>query len=91
MPYFNASRQEECIVETIDVLSMLETVIEDHPNHLIVVEGDLNTELKGDSPFDSNWNEFALCIQELISVLSFIFLTNGLHISSRDSRTQKTN
>jgi len=37
---------------------MLETIVDDHPQHLVVIGGDLNTELKGDSPFDPLWNNF---------------------------------
>ena len=39
---------------------MLETIVDDHPQHLVVLGGDLNTELKGDSPFDPLWNNFIL-------------------------------
>ena len=59
MPYFNASRRDECIVETIEVISMLETILADHPNHLTLIGGDFNTELNGSSPFDDQWKEFA--------------------------------
>ena len=58
MPYFNASKREECILETIDVISFLESVIENHPLHKVVIGGDFNTEMKGQSPFDSHWTEF---------------------------------
>ena len=37
---------------------MIERIISDHPNHLFVIGGDLNCELKGDSPFDEFWNNF---------------------------------
>ena len=56
MPYFNASRREQCLTETYDAISMVELLIDDHPNHSIIIGGDLNTEMKGESPFDSAWN-----------------------------------
>ena len=37
---------------------MLETIIEQHPNHSIVIGGDFNSELVGESQFDSFWNDF---------------------------------
>ena len=67
MPFFNASKRVECLQETIDAISMIELIIEDHPNHLVVIGGDLNTELTGKSPFDPLWrelmdkNRFAYC------------------------------
>ena len=32
MPYFNSSKKQESIVETIDAISMMQSIIEDHPN-----------------------------------------------------------
>ena len=57
MPFFNTSKRDQCILETLDALSMIELLIEDHPNHEIIIRGDLNTELRGNSPFDSLWSE----------------------------------
>ena len=37
---------------------MIETITEQHPNHLIVIGGDINSELKGQSPFDTYWSDF---------------------------------
>ena len=45
------------MAETIDAISMVELLIDDHPQHHIVIGGDLNTELKGESPFDCLWRE----------------------------------
>ena len=56
MPFYDSSRREECLNETIDAISMVEVLIAEHPNHLIVIGGDLNTELQGQSPFDCHWN-----------------------------------
>ena len=52
MPYFNSARRAECIAETIDVISMLETIIDQHHTHSIIIGGDINSELKGELPFD---------------------------------------
>ena len=57
MPYFNASRREQCMTESYDAIAMVELLIEEHPNHSIVIGGDFNTELKGESPFDPMWNQ----------------------------------
>ena len=55
MPFYNASRRAECMAETIDAITMIETLISDHPNHAIIIGGDTNTEMKGTSPFDPLW------------------------------------
>ena len=44
--------------ETIDAIAMMETIIEEHPNHDVIIGGDVNTELKGQSPFDPLWQDF---------------------------------
>ena len=43
--------------ETSDAISMIDLLIDDHPQHQVVIGGDLNTELKGGSPFDALWME----------------------------------
>ena len=58
MPYLNHSRRAECVAETIDAISMLDTLIDQYPNHLVIIGGDLNTEMKGHSPFDPLWADF---------------------------------
>ena len=58
MPFFNSSRRTESIVETIDTIAMLDTMIEQHPDHHVIIGGDFNSELKGDSPFDPYWEDF---------------------------------
>ena len=58
MPYYNSARRSECIAETLDVISMLETIMDQHPNHSIILGGDINSELKDESPFDCYWTEF---------------------------------
>ena len=55
MPFFNSSRRAECISETVDALTMIETLISDHPGHAIIIGADTNTEMKGVSPFDPLW------------------------------------
>ena len=58
MPYFNSSRRAECVAETIDAIAMLDTVIEQHPTHLIVIGGDFNSELKVLIHIDTYWRDF---------------------------------
>ena len=60
MPFFNSSRRAECLAETDDAIAMLDTIIEEHPNHLVVIGGDFNCEFRGDSPFDHPWKQFTL-------------------------------
>ena len=55
MPYFNATKREQCMLETVDAISMIESIIADHPLHNFVIGGDFNTEMIGDSPFDPLW------------------------------------
>ena len=57
MPFYDARKREQCLAETIDTLSMIELLIADHPGHLVIIGGDLNTELKGNSPFDALWQD----------------------------------
>ena len=56
MPFFDASNRARCMAETVDAISMVETIIENHPRHKVIIGGDLNTELVGISPFDAHWN-----------------------------------
>ena len=58
MPFFDASKREECLVDSIDAISMLETILDSHPLHSFIIGGDFNCELKGNSPFDPLWAEF---------------------------------
>ena len=58
MPFLNTSKRQESIVETIDCISMLHSILHDHPNHHFVIGGYFNTELKNKSPFDTIWNDF---------------------------------
>ena len=58
MPFYNTSRRVECISETIDTIAMLDTIIEQYPNHNVIIGGDFNSELKGVSPFDQHWDDF---------------------------------
>ena len=57
MPFFSSSKKEQCMTEATDAISMVELLIEGHPNHQVIIGGDLNTELKGSSPFDPLWLE----------------------------------
>ena len=46
---------------------MIELIIDAYPQHKVIIGGDLNTELRGESPFDELWWElmtkyqFGLC------------------------------
>ena len=55
MPFYNSSQRSECIAETIDAITMLETIIEEHPDHDVIIGGD--SEMIGESPFDQYWEE----------------------------------
>ena len=46
MPFFNSSRRADCIAESVDAISMLDTIIDHHPNHMVVIGGDFNSVLK---------------------------------------------
>ena len=58
MPFYDTSHRAKCMTQTIDALSMLENICDEYQNHSIIIGGDLNTELKGDSPFDTLWSDF---------------------------------
>ena len=60
MPFFDSSKREECMVDTIDAISMLETILDSHPLHSVIIGGDFNCELKGNSPYDPLWTDFAV-------------------------------
>ena len=45
------------MAETVDAISMIELLIDNYPDHQVVIGGDLNTELKSESPFDVMWND----------------------------------
>ena len=47
------------MAESIETISMLEEIINDHPSHRFVLGGDFNTEFRGNSPFDILWQEFS--------------------------------
>ena len=57
MPFYDTSNRDKCMIETIDTISMIETILEQHPSHLVCIGGDFNTELKGISAFDPFWTE----------------------------------
>ena len=75
MPFFNSSTREVCLSETIDALSIIELLIDDHPQHQIIIGGDLNTELKGDSTFDPLWRK--LVKKKRLAYCSDLFSTPG--------------
>ena len=75
MPFYNAGKREQCLDETINALSMIELLIHDHPHHLVIIGGDLNTELKGNSPFDRLWDD--LTTKNRLSYCSHLFTSPG--------------
>ena len=87
MPFFDASRRDECIVETLDAISMIEMMIDSHPLHSVIIGGDFNCEFNGTSPFDSYWNELRVKF-DLISCDRFISDPNA-YTYSHDSLGQR--
>ena len=57
MPFYNSSARSECMTETIDAIAMIENLIEQHPSHGVIIGGDINSELRGNSPYDAYWTE----------------------------------
>ena len=90
MTFFDSSRREECITETLDAISMVEMMIESHPLHFIAIGGDFNCELKGVSPFDSYWNDLRVKF-DLISCDSFISITDSYTYSHESLGQRKWN
>ena len=84
MPFFNASKREQCMTETYDTISMIELLIEEHPQHSIVIGGDLNTDLKNESAFDPLWNQLAVARKKhwLLGTLIPISWFNILEINT---------
>ena len=58
MPFYNSNNRSQCMTETLDALTMLENIINHHPNHHVIIGGDINSELKDNSPFDPMWTNF---------------------------------
>ena len=59
MPFLDSRNRDACILETIDTISMLDVIIHDHPQHLVIIGGDINSELIDESPFDPFWRDFS--------------------------------
>ena len=53
MPFFNSRNRDQCLDETTDAISMIELLIDDHPEHKIIIGGDL----KDSSLFDHFWRD----------------------------------
>ena len=49
MPFFDSSRRTECLTETMDAVTMIEMIIENYLNQSVIIGGDLNCELNGQS------------------------------------------
>ena len=84
MPYFNASKRQECILETIDCISILQAIISDHPDHHFIIGGDFNTEFKNVSPLDCHWvdfishNDMKLCDSFVSSPINYTYFHDSL-------------
>ena len=70
MPFYDSSKKQECIAETIETITMLEEILTDHPLHQVVIGGDMNTEFRNMLPFDDLWMAFIkkhdlLCCDQL--------------------------
>ena len=63
MPFYDASHRDEYLAEATDALSMVEILIDNHPQHHVIIGGYLNTQLRGDSPFDNMWQEISTKFQ----------------------------
>ena len=57
MPFYDAANRSECMADTVDTLAMIETIIEQFSDYSVIIGGDMNTEFKGNSPFDPLWTE----------------------------------
>ena len=84
MPFFDSSRRQECMAESVETISMLEEIISDFPLHQIIIGGDFNTEFKNDSPFDPLWHEFAtkydlVCCDDFVQNNNYTYIHNSLN------------
>ena len=75
MPFLDSRKREMCRAETVETIAMIESIIDDHPNHLFVISGDLTCELNGNSPFDENWNNLAS--RKQLTYCSHLFSSPG--------------
>ena len=82
MPFYNSSKRDIVLSETLDAISMLEEVIADHPLHSFVIGGDFNTEFSNTSPLDGLW-------RDCISRHGLICCDQFVRSSSSSSNTQK--
>ena len=87
MPFYDSSKREECITDTMDAITMIETIIEAHPLHTVIIGGDFNTELKSESPFDPYWDEI-IVKYNLICCDKFV-LGTGNYTYNHESLGQK--
>ena len=86
MPFLDSRKRDFCRTEAIEAISMIESIITDHPNHLFIIGGDLNCELKGGSPFDHLWNNF--CTKYQLAYCSNHFSSPG-YIYCHETLDQK--
>jgi exonuclease III len=57
MPFFDSSNRDHCIQETVETISMIDLICDDHPCHRVIIGGDFNSEFSNDSAFDEYWRE----------------------------------
>jgi exonuclease III len=85
LPFYNSSKREECLLEAVDAIAMTETIIDDHPLHRVVIGGDLNSEMKGVSPFDALWkdvmtkHDLMICDNLVMGTLSYTYHHESLN------------
>ena len=84
MPFFDSSRRAICMADSLDAITMVETMIEQHPLHSIIIGGDMNCEFRGESPFDPLWEElqsrFQLtCCDNFLPAGSITYRHNSLN------------
>ena len=47
MPFFNRQKRVECMTDTADAISFIELLIEEHPQHLVVIGGRSQYRIEG--------------------------------------------
>ena len=83
MPFYDSSKRQECMAESIETISMLEEIISDFPLHKLIIGGDFNTEFTGHLPFDSLWSNFKakhglVCCDDFVSNNNYTYIHNSL-------------
>tara|TARA_B110001454_G_scaffold153252_1_gene142574 strand:- start:178 stop:1323 length:1146 start_codon:yes stop_codon:yes gene_type:complete len=53
LPFYDSRNRKSCLLKYINTLTMVENNLDEFSTHQVVIGGDFNTELKGNSPFDN--------------------------------------